>query len=111
MSKDAAAQATQASEDLNQGAQLLMAFRSEPGQIILGELVAIVREQLEALLFEPLDDAEALAKLNACRAFIQLHDVAGDKIRLTLTTIARKTIQQKLGVKTKPKEVPHEENE
>lgn len=93
---EAVNQSAHQAQQIAEGAALNVAFRSEPGQVILGAILDRFAEMLETLVLDPLSDAEALVVYHEMKGMIALGDSLGDSIKQATQAVARSTMQHKL---------------
>lgn len=89
-----------AMEQVQEGAKLSMAFKSEAGGIIVDHLVKILEENLMAILNgqKTMTTDQILTKVSECHGVVSALSGMGDKIRYVTGYVARRNADQSLGV-------------
>jgi len=94
--QDVVRQSTEQAQKIAEGAGLNLAFRSEPGQVILASVLERFGSKLERLLFDKMKDEDVLRSYYELRGMMDLCEDMGDSIRQATQIVGRSTIQQKL---------------
>ncbi len=89
-------QASQQTSVIAEGAGLNLAFKSEPGQVILASILDRFADKLERLIVDDLSEAQAIQLWYELRGTVSLCDDLGDAIRQATHLVAKTTIQDKL---------------
>jgi len=93
---DIVKQSAHQAQQIAEGAALNVAFRSEPGQVILGAMLDRFADVLERLVLDPLSDEQVLVVYHEMKGMIALGESLGDSIRQATQAVARSTMQDKL---------------
>ena len=84
--------------DIKDGAQLAIALKSEPGRLIVENIIINLVENMEKILTATTEDEDAiLARVYECRGIIRALGGIGDKVTYAHAVVARQVVNQQLG--------------
>lgn len=93
---DVVKQSSHEAQKIAEGAALNVAFRSEPGQVILGAMLDRFADVLEHLVMDPLSDEQALIVYHEMKGMLAMGESLGDAVQQATRAVARSTMQDKL---------------
>lgn len=89
-------QAADQAAKIAEGAGLNIAFKSQPGQLILGSIMDRFADKLEQLLFDRQTEESVLRLYNELQGILQVCGDLGDSMKQAVQVVARNSIQSKL---------------
>jgi hypothetical protein len=85
---------------VSEGTALSIAFKSQPGQIILGSMIDRLGEMIDDLLTGNMTDDKLLVKLYEARAIVSVCGSMGDSINAAISLISRRSVASALRQKS-----------
>lgn len=85
-------------KNIKDGAQLIIALKSEPGKLIIENIIARLTENMEKILTATMEDENViLARVYECRGIIRSLGDIGDKVTYAHAVVARRVVNQQIG--------------
>lgn len=95
---DTAQQAVNQAARIHEGASLSLAFKSEPGQIIVSAMLERLVAMLDHFVMDPLSDDQVLKSYYEMKGFLGMLDDVGVSIQRATDAVMRNGVKQRLHV-------------
>jgi hypothetical protein len=95
---DPAQQAVNQATRIHEGASLSLAFKSEPGQIIVGALLERLVTMLDHFVMDPMSDDQVLKAYYEMKGLLGMLEDVGTSIQRATEAVMRNGVKQRLKV-------------
>ena len=96
---DTAQQAVNSAARIHEGASLSIAFRSDPGQIIVSAILERLVTKLDHFVMDPMSDDQVLKAYYEMKGLLGMLDDVGVSVQRATEAVMRNGVKQRLHVK------------
>lgn len=107
---DSAQQAVNGAAQIHEGASLAIAFKSQPGQLILEAVLSRLVEKMEHLILDPLKDDEVLRTYSEIKGMLGVFEDLGYSVKRASEAVMRNGVKSRLSVKLPPSKTLEDES-